>query len=218
MVYGLGSAGARLLGTEAGVFLQHSRWTARNTAAKRLFLDHTLHVADILIAFEKACESRQRVQFVRYPLSPSDSSPRWTVSFAGHEITVIPDAIFAIDVQASDSQRQRIHYFLEADRGTMPVIRKKLNQTSLLRKLLAYEATWSQGVHRASLAIDRFRVLTVTTSAARVEHLRKACSRLQRGHGLFLFADIGALRSASDLFSLEWSTAKPSAPTSTLLS
>jgi hypothetical protein len=36
------------------------------------------------------------------------------------------------------------HFFLEADRGTMPVTRWTLSQTSFFRKLLAYEATWTQ--------------------------------------------------------------------------
>ena len=37
-------------------------------------------------------------------------------------------------------------------------------------------------------------MLTVTTSPARVKSLLDACSRLQRGHGLFLFADQSVLQ------------------------
>jgi len=188
-----------------------------------MFLDHTLQVADVLIAFELASRQNGDVTFVPTGqlsltnASPDSSPARWNVSFAGQEITVIPDAVFALDVARDVGRCERIYYFLEADRGTMPVIRKKLNQTSLLRKLLAYEATWSQGVHRTLLGVERFRVLTVATNRARVEHLRSACSRLQRGHGLFLFTDLAALHRSDDLFSLSWSTAKSSAQTSTLL-
>ena len=101
-----------------------------------------------------------------------------------------------------------MHFFLEADRGTMPVIRSGLTQTSFYRKLIAYEATWTQKIHQRHLGIHRFRVLTVTTVAARVKSLLEACSQLKRGHGLFLFADRTVLEK--DLFSLVWRCGKSS--------
>jgi hypothetical protein len=101
---------------------------------------------------------------------------------------------------------QRAYFFLEADRGTMPVTRHTLSQTSFFRKLLAYEATWTNKVHQRYLGIPRFRVLTVTTIAARVNTLLAACSELKRGHGLFLFADQSVLEK--DLFSPVWHNAK----------
>jgi hypothetical protein len=100
-----------------------------------------------------------------------------------------------------------VHFFLEADRGTMPVTRRTLSQTSFYRKLLAYEATWTQNVHRTRFGFHRFRVLTVTTSAARVKSLVDACSQLERGHGLFLFADKNIL--SGDVFSHVWQTGRP---------
>jgi hypothetical protein len=62
-------------------------------------------------------------------------------------------------------------------------------QTSFYRKLLAYEAKWTQKAHQRKLDIYRFTVLTVTTNAMRVTSLLEACSRLKRGHGLFRVAD-----------------------------
>ena len=100
-----------------------------------------------------------------------------------------------------------MHFFLEADRGTMPVTRRTLSQTSFARKLLAYEATWTQKIHQRQLGIHRFRVLAVTTSAMRVKSLVEACSQLKRGHGLFLFADKTILDG--DLFSPVWQTGRP---------
>jgi hypothetical protein len=89
----------------------------------------------------------------------------------------------------------------------MPVTRQTLAQTSFRRKLLAYEATWTQKIHQRNLGINRFRVLTVTTSAERVKSLVAACSQLKRGHGLFLFADKAIL--SGDLFAPVWQTGKP---------
>jgi hypothetical protein len=124
----------------------------------------------------------------------------------GTKLGVIPDAVFALEYTDRNSQAQRAHFFLEADRGTMPVMRRGLAQTSFFRKLLAYEATWTNKVHQRHLGIHRFRVLTITTIAARVQTLLEACSQLKRGHGLFLFTDSSALEK--DLFSTVWQSGR----------
>lgn len=90
----------------------------------------------------------------------------------------------------------------------MPVTRKGLSQTSFTRKLLAYEATWTQGIHQKSFGFHRFRVLTVTKSSARVESLVQACSHLKRGHGLFVFADRAVLEHPDILFSPVWQSGR----------
>jgi hypothetical protein len=61
--------------------------------------------------------------------------------------------VFALEYPDHGGQPQRAYFFLEADRGTMPVIRKVLVQTSFFRKLLAYEATWTNKVHQRQLGI-----------------------------------------------------------------
>ena len=69
----------------------------------------------------------------------------------------------------------------------MPVQRRGLKQTSFARKLRAYHKTWRSKILAADF--PRFRVLTVTTSPERVEHLLKASRTLGhgKGSGLFLF-------------------------------
>jgi hypothetical protein len=122
--------------------------------------------------------------------------------------------VFALEYTDHTGEVQRVYFFLEADRGTMPVVRSGLKQTSFYRKLLAYEATWTQKFHQRKLGIHRFRVLTVTTNAMRVASLLEACSHLKRGHGLFLFADRTVL--GKNPFSPVWHCGK-SAKISTLL-
>src|SRR4051794_38118035 len=98
--------------------------------------------------------------------------------------------VFGLGFEGAPENRRRAFFFLEADRGTMPVVRKGLRQTSFLRKLLAYRETWRQGVHKARLGIPNFRVLTVTASRERVEHLVEACRSLAGGGSrLFFFKD-----------------------------
>ncbi len=125
------------------------------------------------------------------------------------KLGVVPDRVFALEYTDRNSQVQRAYFFLEADRGTMPVVRTGLAQSSFYRKLLAYEATWANKVHQRHLGIPRFRVLTVTTSVARVTSLLEACSQLKRGHGLFLFADQSVLEK--DLFASVWQSGKTGA-------
>jgi hypothetical protein len=98
----------------------------------------------------------------------------------------------------------------------MPVIRRNLSQTSFHRKLLAYEATWSQSIHKTKFGFHRFRVVTVTSSSARLKSLVDACSKLERGHGLFLFADRTILERPNDILSAVFQTGRPG-QTSTLL-
>src|ERR1017187_7334077 len=56
---------------------------------------------------------------------------------------------------------------------------------------------------------NRFRVLTVTTSAERVKHLIEACHQLERGQGLFLFTDLASLLAHGDILTLPWQTCQP---------
>ena len=55
----------------------------------------------------------------------------------GTKLGVIPDRVFALEYADQYGSTQRVYYFREADRGTMPVVREKLTQSSFYRKLLA---------------------------------------------------------------------------------
>ena len=90
----------------------------------------------------------------------------------------------------------------------MPVTRANLEQTSFLRKLLAYEATWKQKIHQRDFGIQRFRVLTVTTNSDRVRGMIDACQQLKQGRGLFLFTCAETFEKTADFFTLLWLTAR----------
>jgi hypothetical protein len=138
-----------------------------------------------------------------------DKSPskafQWAVTVKhGSEskrVGTFPDRIFALE---SPDNGERVFYFVEADRATMPVSRRTLNQSSIWRKLLAYEATWSQKIHETRFGTKRFRVLFVTTSQERMNHLVAVCSKLPRGHGLFLFTTVEAMRDKSNKSERVW--------------
>jgi DNA-binding Lrp family transcriptional regulator len=220
IAYGLASRGAALLRRVDDIPFSRMDWTARNHAIKRLFLEHALMVSDIMVALEIACRKCDDVRLLiedEIPLPAATRSQRapfhWTVLASGQEkLGVIPDRVFAL---AFSAKSERVLCFLEADRGTMPVGRATFAASSFVRKLRAYEATWTQGVHRSRFGFSRVRVLTVTTSTARLENLTAATTDLERGKGLFLFTDTDAVASAMDLLALSWR--KSDGSTETLL-
>lgn len=209
IAYGLGNKGGALLRREHGLAVDSHAWSEKNHAVGRVFLEHALLVSKTMVSLELACR-KHGVRLLHEDELALPQPFQWWVKIAGGtKLGVIPDAVFALEYPDANGQMQRAYFFLEADRGTMPVVRKGLSQTSFFRKLLAYEATWTNKVHQRHIGIPRFRVLTVTTIASRVQTLLEACSQLKRGHGLFLFADTSVLEN--DLFSPVWRSAKTSA-------
>ena len=199
----LGTAAPEVLETEGGLRRGGVRWDTKNRNVSRVFLHHTLAVAEVMVAFEVACRSREGVRFIPpeevLAGAPAETrrlrlSFRWQVEVRHdgkpHRLGVEPDRVFGLEFHDAPENRRHSYFFLEADRGTMPVVRKGLAQTSFLRKLVCYQETWRQGLHRAHLGIPNFRVLTVTTNRERVEHLVEACQSLSGGGSrLFLFTE-----------------------------
>jgi hypothetical protein len=156
-----------------------------------------------MVAVELACRNQKDVRLLTtedLQISKMGEPFQWNVNI-GKKCGVIPDRIFGLEFNG-----ERCWYFLEADRATMPITRGDLNQTSFYRKLLAYEATWKQDIHRRDFGIHRFRVLTVTTNSERVQGMIEACQKLKQGRGLFLFADTKTFQELSDFFALRWQT------------
>jgi predicted transcriptional regulator len=177
-----------------------------------LFLRHALQKSEIMVALELACRRNPHVTFVSANDLLSDYPDRrtrfeWRVRVDNKtELGVIPDDVFALEYSGGGRRKQRVLFFVESDRSTMPVERRDLNKTSFQRKLLAYEATWVRKIHQTRFSCNRFRVLTLTTSAPRVKHLVECCSKLKHGRGLFLFADLSILK-IQDVLTAPWQTA-----------
>lgn len=217
IVYGLGNKGELLLRQQLGLGFHKLPWGEKNRSVGRIFLEHALLVSDVMVAIELACRESGRIRLLideEFPLQGSTSRRRqsfkWYVNVTSRlKLGVIPDRVFALEFKDQSGRRDHAFFFLEADRGTMPVTRRTLSQTSFYRKLLAYEATWSKSIHRTRFGFHRFRVLTVTTSAKRVRSMVNACSQLKSGHGLFLFADRAILEKRNEIFSAIWQSGRP---------
>ena len=208
MAYGLGNNGAAWLKRERSLPYHQLDWKRKNHIG-RVFLEHALLVSDIMVAVELACRNQPGVRL----LLPEETQLRpfqWSVNI-GTQCGVVPDRVFGLEFNG-----KRCWYCLEADRATMPITRGDLTQTSFYRKLLAYETTWTQNLHRNRFGWQRFRVLTVTTNSERVLGMIAACQRLKHGRGLFLFTDTKALQEQPDFLSLRWKTFRDDETTSLL--
>jgi hypothetical protein len=129
-------------------------------------------------------------------------SSGWAVTGSGRKhFYVIPDQVFALEFTET---KERILCFLEADRGTMPVHRSRLDMSSFERKFLAYESTWQRRLHLKLFGEKRVRVLAVTDSEERATHLRDACTSLQTGKGIFLFSTRKRVLNALQTFADPW--------------
>jgi hypothetical protein len=217
LVYALGNRGVRLL-AEQGVDAADVDWKRKNDAAGRQFILHTLAISDVRVALQRAIQQRPGLELlsdsVLLQRAPEETQrrerpwllrPRVHYRDAAREVSVEPDHVFAIGYP----ERHFRAFLVECDRGTMPVDRANLLQSSLKRKILAYAAARLQVLHERQLGWKAFRVLVVTTNPQRVETILatiRACTH-EHDRALFLVADRMSL-SGGDILSHPWRDAR----------
>jgi len=208
IAYALGTAGATLLGLKPP------------KPVKLPFVDHTLGVSSVLVAFTLSCREHGNVRVMPWREILAEKVPEerrrkkepdaWKARLPdGGAVGVKPDAIFGLHYLDKPEGANRAYFFLEVDRGTMPVMRAGLSQTSVYRKLLAYHATAAAGLQTSLFGIKTFRVLTVTRSPEkrRLASLVDAAGKLPSLQGLFLFGEEQSLLGGDALTS-EWISGK----------
>jgi len=202
MAYAIGNRGSELIAEQSGIPLADVDWTAKNRALKPIFYRHMLMVSGIMIAFEAACRRHGRVRIIPWeeiletkcpPETKRKQKPQtWRVRVGDKgAIGVTPDRIFGLHFLDRPEGANRTYFFLEADRGNMPVIRRTFTQTAIYKKLLAYHATAIEKLHTKLFGLQTFRVLTVTDSPerGRVKTMVQAAQQLKGLQGIFLFTD-----------------------------
>ena len=153
LVYGLASRGAGRLRRDLDMPFERMDWTTRNKSIGRLFLEHTLMVSDFMAALEIDCRNRPDIRLLYAHELPQPKGRgnsrepfRWSVDIQGkRRVGVVPDKVFALEVPSPDGRIEHTQYFLEADRGTMPISRSNQKGTSLRRKLESYRRLGKQG-------------------------------------------------------------------------
>lgn len=198
MVYALGDRGARLLIDRDGVDVGNVERSRNNHRAGRPFIEHRLEVVDFYMALRQATIIHGDIRLLHpdeliaaFPdQSFSEGNPfalRANLSHRGTmmPIAVVPDLVFGL--QFADGSRR--HFLVEIDRGTMPVERSDIRQSSFERKMRAYLAVHTARLHQRHFGWETFRVLTVTTDQYRVESMRQVLRYIRpaRGIGASLF-------------------------------
>lgn len=201
LVYGLSRKGAQLL-SELGMDIDpRLDWTTKNARATAPFLAHTIEVAETMLAFQSACSPVGSLQLIDHhdllPFMPQATQAladpfciRVSLMHERKDITigVIPDRLLAI---AFPANRTRLNFALELDRGTMDVKSKRLvGKSSFRRKQIGYFNLWKQNLHTSAWAFQGFRVLTITPSEKRLQHMLASQHEVTRGSaaGLFMYS------------------------------
>jgi hypothetical protein len=181
------------------------------------FVEHTVSIADFFVALELAVSRRTDVSIVERaeilddaPRSKRERQVRLEASIRLNGIlkrnAVMPDALFGLRFKSGVEN----YFMVEIDRGEMPVERyKNVNRTYFAKKILTYYEVNRQQRHVHDLGLRNFRVLTVTTTPARVEKMLAALQSMTDGRGsnMFLFTDQRSL-AASNPLELTWLSGK----------
>jgi DNA-binding Lrp family transcriptional regulator len=201
MVYALADRSAALLIARDGVDFSKVGWSRKNREAGRPFIEHQLEVMDFYVSLQTAIQGRSDVQLIHadeivasFPdqqfslRNPFALSVRVSHHGAMHEIGLVPDLVFGL--KFPDGSRRC--FMVEIDRGTMPIARADIRQTSYERKMRTYLVAHAAKLHERHLGWKTFRVLTVTTDDRRrrsmMETLRALRIARSLGAALFFFA------------------------------
>lgn len=217
MVYGLGRRGAQALRVHGSGLHDGTDWTERNKRAGASFIDHTLAVAEFMVGIELACRTRDDVALLRQATIVADAPERTRTAREPLRLvapgldnkigitSVIPDGLFGLAFPDGTAA----YFLLEIDRGSMPVVRSRFDQTSFKRKLKIYWEAWKAKRHVEHFGVNQIRVLTVTESRARIDHMIDAVNEITDGKGsnFFLFAEKSRLSKRSP-FDVTWTTGK----------
>lgn len=215
-VYALADRGARLLIERDGVNLSNVEWSRKNREAGRPFIEHQIEIMDFYVAMQLAAQQRSNLRLI-HPDEIAASIPDQSftarnpfalsvrLSHRGilHEVGLVPDLVFGL--MFADGSRRC--FMVEIDRGTMPVTRSDIRQTSFERKMRSYLTAHAARQHERHFGWKTFRVLTVTTDNARMQSMKEALRRLHVPHSpgapLFFFATRPDL-SVADLLQHDW--------------
>jgi hypothetical protein len=178
---GLALASQRAQTIEPATWLKQGRYGAKSLAAHNLTICHVVAAieaaakasgirfitcAEVLARAPK--QTQEAKQPFAIPVSISHLSPTGKVQRS--DIPVIPDAIFGLQYRNGTFRC----FALEIDRGTMPLTRSSLDETSYLRKLWQYREVISGGVYKTHFGMTAtpMLLLTITTNARHLEGIK----------------------------------------------
>jgi len=175
-VYLLGKRGADLVLRKSPKHIRVSGWRKASHAVRSPFLDHTLLVNDVRIAFALAARHAgyDVEKWAREDELKATREYVYTSTASGvrRKMAIIPDAYFALNLGD-----RRAHFLLEVDRATE-------TNSRWSQRVQAYLAYVASGQYARRFGTTSLRILVVTTSPERLGSLKRATERVG-GHSLF---------------------------------
>lgn len=208
-IYALADQGVRLLTEHDSANFSNYEWSRKNREVGRPFIEHQIAIMDFYVSLQLAVRNHPDLSFLHADDLMAQGPPHLSVknvpfSFRvqlrkdgnTQDVGVVPDLVFGL--RFSDGSRRC--FLVEVDRGTMPVARSDIRQTSFARKMEGYLAAFRAKLHERDFGWKSFRVLTVTTDDLR---LRSMQEELRTNHSsgaiLFFFASRQKFTSSSPL-------------------
>ena len=195
-VYAIGKDGAKALVEHNKREKMRSDWTTRNKTITKPAVRHFLAIADVMSGFEHYADKDFLSQYALLNEKGDKLTASWQTEILEEgkpmKIRVIPDQFFGVDF----GPNAKSYFFLEADKGSMPIRRSGPRQTSLMQKVQAYLASNSGKIPQEVLGIKHWRVIFVVPSLERQKNLQQAIQDTTKGQGagLFLIATYDALK------------------------
>ena len=192
VVYALGHKGASLLSTRYDIPMPPKvHWTEKNRRVREKHIEHTLGISNFMVGTEDMCHRSSHLELIDQLAILSQASKdiqqsrypfRWKTRIKhtgkSHDVAIVPDYIFGIrDKSRTDKMIERF-YFVEIDRGTMPISRRDITQSSFMRKVLSYADTFERDLAKSRFGMTGFQVLTVTSSEDRIKSIQSAIADL----------------------------------------
>jgi len=180
MIYALTEKGRRALEdvkpTSTDHFVQHRR------KYQMAHILHELMIARFRATISLAIQNHSPFQMSFWRVG---NDLRLELSQNGTNQMLIPDGFFAIR-----NGDQEEHFFVEADRSTMPLTRpEKSRGTSWDRKIAKYEEYHRSGIHKREFQTAGFRVLTITPSEKRRDNIREIASQSQLRSAFYIASE-----------------------------
>jgi len=202
-VYCLSKRGASLIShlygeKEAGL----AKWSSKKNRVEHFFIEHTLAINDVRIAFLKSLKDYELFWFNEKEVKawkekiddPEDP---------GKSIAITPDAFFYLL-----GKEKKAYYFLEVDRGTESNRRWK-------NKIRGYVEYVNSGKYQKRFQTSALRVLTVTTGKDRMANLIKTTKSVDNVY-FFLFSTLEGIEGKNIIFDPIWQPADKKGLTSLL--
>lgn len=160
---------------------------------------HSLLVSDLLASLELAARECPGLRFVswgeilaRAPAATRESPQPFRLAAAQGLPGLVPDAVFGLEY-ARDAKRSYRFFALEADRGTMPILRTNPRQTSIAGKLAAYEGCIARGVPQKRWNLGSLLVLVVTNGQPRAQGILEMIAKSPLDARRYLVTPVGIM-------------------------